>query len=196
MANVCDTLFQDITSNCNMPTAGMEATVYIFNRTDISATKDSSNSALITGLAIEKGKTGFKIYGHKKNVNAGHDAVIDVTTPKRFTHYFSFHGYEFDSAAVKNIDAIEDLIVVIERKDKAEDADGTFIILGLESGLYTSSDTLRMNDANSVRQIEMQTMEGSTEKHSQYNYVVADATSEYAATKSQLEEMLSSEEEA
>ena len=88
------------------------------------------------------------------------------------------------------------MIVVIERKDKPENADGTFIILGLESGLYTSSDTLRMNDANSVRQIEMQTMEGSTEKHSQYNYVVTDATSEYAATKSQLEEMLSSEEEA
>jgi gamma-glutamylcyclotransferase (GGCT)/AIG2-like uncharacterized protein YtfP len=190
MANVCDTISQDITSNCNMPTSGMEATAYIFSRTDISPTYDAAVKTKVTDLTIETGQTGYKIYGHKQNMNAGHDAVIDPTMPTRFTHYFSFHGYEFDSEAVQSIDSLEDLVVVVERKEKPDDADGIFIIYGLESGLATSSDTLRMNDANSVRQVELQTEEGSSEKHSQYNLVIDDVTSVYAATKALLEGLM------
>lgn len=186
---LCDNIFKAITSNCNMPTAGMEATVYVFQRALLSATQDSTNKIKVTNLAYDGG-VGYKIYGYKQNINAGHDAVVDATTPKRYTHYFSFHGYEFDADSIKNIDALEDLVVVVERKEKPEDADGIFTIYGLESGLYTTSDTLRMNDANSVRQIELATMDGSTEKYSQYNLVVDDATSNYAATKALLESLV------
>ena len=183
-------IFQAIDSSCNLPTPGIEVVAYIYNRTDITPTINGTNSVKITDLDIAATKTGFKITGYKKNMNAGHDLVKAEDAPNRYTHYFSFHGYEFDADAVKNVDSLEDLVVVVERKEKPTDADGIFIIYGLHAGLTTSTDTLRMNDANSVRKIELVTTDGGTEIHSQYNLIIADNVSPYAATKALLEATL------
>lgn len=188
----CKKIFQEIKSDCNMPTAGMETTAYIFNRKDLSITKDATNNVVVTNIELATDTIGYKIKGYKMNMNAGHDAVISADAPNRYTHYFSFHGYEIDSDAVSNIDALEDLVIVVERKEKS--LDGSFILYGADAGLSTSSDTLRMNDANSVRQIELSTPEGSTEKHSQYNVVIPDATSTYAATKALLDALVTAAE--
>ncbi len=186
----CSTkIFQDITSDCNMPSPGIEAVVYIWNRGEVAITHDGTNYNKVTNLIKETGKTAFKLTGYKKNINCGADAVVNVDTPKRFNHFLSFHGYEFDSDAVKNIDEMDDICAVVEFKEKPTDADGVFVGYGFDCGLFISSDTRRANDANGVRVLEATSLEPNYEKCSQYNVMVADQVSVYAATKAALEEL-------
>lgn len=180
-------IFQAITSDCNMPTPGIEAVVYIWNRGEVAVTHDGTKHGLVTNLIKETGKTAFKLTGFKKNLNCGADAVINVDTPKRFNHYLSFHGYEFDVDAVANIDAMDDICAVVEFKEKPADADGTFVGYGLDCGLYISADSRRANDANGVRVLEATSLEPNFEKVSQFNILKTDITSSYAATKAMLE---------
>lgn len=183
-------IFQDITSDCNMPTPGIEATVYLWNRGDVDVTFDNTDPNKVTDLVQIATKKAFKLTGIKKNINCGSDAVINIDTPKRFSHFFSFHGYEFDVDAVQNIDAMDDFCAVVEFKEKPSDADGIFVGYGLTTGLFVSADTRRANDANGVRAIEATSLEPNYEKYSQYNVIIADQTSPYAATKAKLESLL------
>ena len=191
MACIEKKIFQAIDSSCNLPARGIETVAYLFNRKDLTPTPDPTNPVLITDLEIAANKVGYKITGYKDNMNAGHDMVKAADAPNRYTHYFSFHGYEFNSDAVLNIDQLEDLVVVVERKEKFDDADGTFVMYGLQVGLTTSTDTLRMLDANSVRKIELVSTDNATEKQSQYNLVITDLVGgNYAATKALLETLI------
>ena len=91
---------------------------------------------------------------------------------------------KFGGSSVGNVDKIRsvaervirakddgnDVVVVVESKDKASDADGVYRIFGLEFGLYPSTDTVRANDASGARNIELTSLSGQEETQSQYNF--------------------------
>jgi len=187
----CETkIFKDITSDCNMPTPGIEVEAWVFNRSEISTTYSSDNTNQITDISMIGGATAFKIKGYKKNLNCGSDVVVADDMPKRFNHYFSFKNFEFDTESLRNLDNLDDLCIVVERKDKPSDGDGIFVGYGFKSGLFVSSDTHRAWENNGVRSVEMTSIEGGYEPHSQYVVFVTDLTSPYAKTKAMLDALL------
>jgi len=173
-----------------MPTPGIEAVVYVWNRGEVDITHDKTKYNKVTNLVQKAGKKAFKLTGYKKNINCGAGAVVNIDTPKRFNHFFSFHGYEFDADAVKNLDDMDDFCAVVEFKEKPSNADGVFVGYGFDCGLHISADTRRANDANGVRAIEATSLEQNYEKCSQFNVIIDDETSVYAATKAKLESLL------
>ncbi|RLI47582.1 hypothetical protein DRO61_07730 [Candidatus Bathyarchaeota archaeon] len=176
---------KNITSNCStQQIGGIETTVYIFNRTDIDTITYSGDS-LVTDLTLTSGTTAFTIMGVKKSLNAGSTRVVAEDMADRFTHTFDFKGFEFDSASVENLDAIKDVVCVVERKAKNVD-DGTFVIYGLGTGLYVATDEQTSNEANGTRALSLATMPGWEEKNSQNNLLDTD----YATTKALLEGLL------
>lgn len=187
----CETkIYKNITSDCNMPKPGIEVDAYVFNRKDISITYDGTDINKITLIEMVGDAVAYKIKGYKKNLNCGSDAVITDDMPKRFNHFFSFKGFEFDSESVLNLDQLDDLCVVVERKDKPEDGDGIYVGYGFGSGLFVSTDNQRAWENNGVRSIEMTSIEGGYEKFSSNIIFVADQTSAYAATKAMLDALL------
>lgn len=179
---------KNITSSCEtQPVAGLEAVVYAWKRGDITATYDGTNPNKVTGLAQVGSAVAYKITGFKKNLNAGHDIVVAEDSADTYKHYFSLKGYESLTADVANFDALGDLCVVVEYKQKSTSGDGIFVGYGFKSGLFKSTDTRRANDANGTRNIELTSQDGQAEPYSQYNILLTD----YATTKAALEGLLS-----
>jgi hypothetical protein len=67
---------------------------------------------------------------------------------------------------VANIDALNDIVAIVEKKDKSANGNGVFIMLGLTHGLYKSSDTRRDNANNGSRVIELKSLAGEEEPYS------------------------------
>jgi len=183
-------IVKEIVNNCSTtPVSGLETTIYLFNRTDIEQIDyDVVNTSLITGIDLAStspATTGYKLIGTKKALNAGFERVIAEDMPDMFKHKLVFSGFEFDSASIENFDQLGDLVAIVERKDK-NNVDGTFVAYGINTGLFISTDTYMANDNNGVRKIEMDTMDGQLEKHSQNNVVIGD----YKATKDFLEALM------
>jgi hypothetical protein len=179
---------KNITSNCTtQPVGGLEVEAYICNREDISPTFDSTNPNKITGLTMSGTTLMYKLTGISKNLNAGHDRVISDDFADTFTHYFSFKGFEFDSASAINMDTMSDVVVFVNYKNKNSTGDGVIVGYGVKTGLYISSDSRRANDNNGVRTIELTSKDNLTEPYSQYNLLITD----YATTLAALEALLS-----
>lgn len=180
----CDKgIVKNIVSDCSTkPVGGIEITAWIGNRGEITPTYDVTNPSKITGLAVESGKQLFTITGVKKLLNAGFDRVVAEDRPDTFTHYFSFQGFEFKVENVENLDNLEDVVVFVEMKEKPDDADGTFRGFGVKYGLYPSTDTMRANDIDGARSLELTSMDGQSEPHSNYTLLATD----YATTKALL----------
>jgi len=178
---------KNITSDCTtQPVGGLEAVAYIFNRDDMTITYDGTNASKVTTIAKAGSDVAYKYTGVKKNLNAGHDRVVQDELADTFAHYFALKGFEVAADSIENMDGLNNVCVVVEFKHKPTDADGTFVAYGLKSGLYPSSDVRRANENNGVRAIELQTRDGEGEPYSQYNVLSTD----YATTKSMLEGLL------
>ena len=65
--------------------------------------------------------------------------------PHKFNQYFKFEPWQVDAATVKELDGLSDLVVIVERKNKGAAGNGAFIIFGLETGLYKTTDAFRLN---------------------------------------------------
>lgn len=158
-----------ITSNCTTAKSGsLEVAAYVFNRADISITYDSTLGNKITDLANASAKQGYKLLGVKKLLNAGHDAVVADDRPDKYTHYFNFQQFELDADDILNVDDLNDVIVIVEGKDKSADGDGVFFAYGAKNGLWKSSDTQRANDINGARNIELTSLAGQEEQYSRF----------------------------
>lgn len=175
-----------ITNSCtDRPTSGLESVAYIMNRSDLTATADADNPALITGLALAaEGNQAYEITAVKKENNAGFDAVIADNLPNLFTHYYAIQPYERDSDAVQALDTMDDIVIVVELKGPK--AEGKFVIFGLETGLHLTSASGRANDNNGVPTYEYQTLEGEQELYSRYIFWSTD----YDTTKAALVDLL------
>jgi hypothetical protein len=181
-------IIKNIISTCETTVAnGMEATVYLLNRKEISQVSyDNVNPLTVTDLTLASGATAYTLVGTKKGLNFGSERVIADDAPDSFTHKLTFQGYEIDSASVYNMDNLGDLVAIVERKEKnvAMSGDGTFVILGLESGLYPTSDTYMLNDG--PRKIELANLAGESEKTSPLILLDTD----YATTKALVESLV------
>lgn len=187
MAACTPTISADILNDCaSKPTAGAEQVAYIFNRADITATLDATNKNLVTSLAVAATKQGFKLTGFRKNLNAGSDVVVSETSPKKWNQFFSFFGWDVEAGEVKNLDNIDDLVVVYESKSKGANTEGAFHMLGYDTGLYVSADTKRVNDNDGARSIELTNLAGEESPVSEH--IVLSTT--YAATVTLLEGLM------
>jgi len=180
-------IVDDIVSNCDTQgIGGLEAVAYLINRVDFEPTFDVTNGNLITAVATAIGTKAYKLTGSAKGLEAGHDRVKEEGFADSFTHYFSFKQFEVDSDALLNVDSLDDLVVIVEAKNKPSDADGTFIAYGVRSGLHVTTDTKRFNTTNGARSLELATNSGEGERYSQYNVLDTD----YATTKAALDAIL------
>ena len=181
-------LLQDCLSR---PISGAEGLAYAFNRKDVyegtgSFTLDAQNPNKVTDLSLNATKLAYKIGGFKKEIDAGHDLVVSDTSPDKYNQYFKFEPWQISAEATQKLDNLADVVIVVERRNKGVAGDGAFIILGLETGLYKSSDNMRLNDADGKRIIELTNLD---EQESTVSNHVLDAGG-YAATKALLEGLL------
>ena len=184
MANDCALgISQDIISNCTtQPTGGLEVEAYIINRSDIaSITFDATNPSKFTAITLNTGKRAFKLTGVNKNMQAGSELSKTEELSNTYIHKWMFKGFQFDSASVENMDALDDLVVIYQRKDTQINADGVFQCLGLRTGLYTNADTFNTNELNGIRSIEMQSEEQQTEPYSIWTFLATDVAGSKAA---------------
>jgi hypothetical protein len=163
-----------ITSDCTTSRGGgLEVEAWAFNRTDIDITYSGSTN-LITDISKPAGVTaavGFKLKGVRRLFNAGNDVVISEDRPKKWSHFFSMQQFEVLAADTANVDGFNDLVIVVERKDKTTSGNGVLVVLGAKNGLYKSADTQRENDKNGARSIELKSLSGQEEMFSQYIYL-------------------------
>lgn len=146
--------------------------VYLINRQDMTVTMNSTNDVVIDDITIDSDASVYKLVGAGQNIVVGADRVVGTDMPDLYTHFLSFKGFEWDSASIKNIDNMSDLVAVVVRKSPTM-VDGKLEVYGLQGGLYVSSDTFRSNTDNMTRAIEMTSMEGAQEVHSVYTYMQA-----------------------
>lgn len=184
----CDSrITANVTSDCStVPVGGLELIAYIFNRIEFSPVYDVSNKAKITDFTLAAGKVGYKYSGVAKNLVVGHSAIMSDDIGKTFKHMAKFPMFETLAAAVKNGDAMNDLIVIVEYKQKNATADGVFVAYGVGSGLWNTKDDRSSNTSNAIRLLEFETRDQEGEPVSQYNFIKTD----YATTKSKLEASL------
>jgi hypothetical protein len=175
-------LTKDITSTCaTAKNGGLEVVAYLGKRTDLEATFSvtAGKENTITALDNAVGKKCIKVTGTKKLLNAGHTLVAAENRPDRFAQYFAFEGFEILAEDITNLDHMDDLVAIVELKDKTATGEGVFRVYGAKCGLYKSEDTQDMNANNGARVIKLASMAGQEEPFSAYVLFVTS----YAASK-------------
>jgi hypothetical protein len=143
MAYACGSIAANITTTCaNVPTAGIEVDIYIWNRADFTYTIDGANPVLCTAITPVAAAVAYKYTGIKKigSMNA-------KTNQGDFLNNF-IHGGEIiilqkDPTTKKEIDQLPNANVVIMVKNKAKGATGNmkYEIYGREVGLEAQVET-------------------------------------------------------
>lgn len=188
MANCTGVLAADIINDCTKkPIGGLEATIYLFNRNDISGTINPANKVQLTDLVVASTKKGYKYEGYKKTANAGFDLVVADNLPDSYTQTLSLTVWGIDSATVKALNDLNDIVAVVENKNKGVAGDGAFEVYGFETGLYKTSFTKRSNDNGGTFSIELASQSGEESSVSHHIYF----ETSYAASKAALEALMS-----
>ncbi len=174
----------DITNTCvNVPASGLRVKAWIFNRADISWSVGAS-ATLITGGTNAAATKAQVMTAVNKEMDAGSDAVIADNLPGLFKHTVTIQPYQRDEDSIKNIDDMDDIVIVLELQGGAKVADlyieGKFILLGLDNGLHKEAATWRALDNHGIPTYTFATREGEEEKYSRYVFWVAADT--HAAT--------------
>ena len=174
-----------ITNLCtSVPAKGLAVKGWIFNRADITWT-GGSGTPLVTAGANALTKQAWSITSVKHEMNAGADAVVADNLPGLFTHSVTIQPYERDEDAIKNIDNMSDVVIVLELEGGEKVADlyteGKFIILGFENGLHKVSATWKALDNHSIPTYEFASREGEEEKYSRYVFWITSYAASAAA---------------
>lgn len=198
MAACENKIFKDIYSNCEHPiVSGIEQTVYLFNRADITigfGTGVSGNGEKneIVSLTLKSGKKGYVAKGLKKNLTCGFERQQSDTAPDYWSNSITLLGYEFDKDAMRNMDELGDIVAIIDRKGP-KDVDGSFLMLGATNGLYVSADTWGANDNGGARQITMSSLDEAGEPYSAFVVTLSGQTpaiTTYEGVQTYLESLL------
>ena len=133
------------------------------------------------------GSKGYKIQGFKKTNNAGFDLEVEDTMPDKYPTVFSVRLFGgIDSDTVQNLNNLNDIVIVVQNKNKGVSGSGAFEVYGFDTGLYKSSLTKRSNDNGGTFQLRNDFFVGgsSTKSH----YVLLSET--VAATVTMLESLM------
>ena len=187
MALCTKKIYKNSVADCSTQgVSGIEQTVYVLNRSDIAAvTRDAYLDNKVTDMTLATGAHAYKLIGQKQNLTCGSERVVSDTAADSFRHRVNFQCYQFDAESLDNLDEAEDLVAIVERKDKSN-VDGTFLIYGLGTGLFFSSDTYSSNENNGARMLEMSSLDTQLERNSACTFVKTD----YATTKAYLESLV------
>jgi hypothetical protein len=175
-------LSKDITSNCSTSrNGGLEIIAWIGKRTDLVITSSSTANKenTITNIVNAATKKCIKVTGIKKGLNAGHTLVSAENRPDKFAHYFNFEGFEILAEDITNLDRMDDVVVIVELKDKTTTGEGVFRVYGAKAGLYKVEDAQDLTANNGARTIKLQSMAGQEEIYSAYTLFITS----YAASK-------------
>lgn len=181
-------IFADILNDCAYsPVAGAEVDVYLFNRADISTvTYNATNSHTVEAITLASGKYAYKHTGFKKSINAGHELVAGDNVPDTFKQSLDLVAWGIDSATVKALDNLSDVVAIVENKNKGVAGDGAFMVLGLETGLHKSADTRKVNDNLGTRAVSLATLDGEAATVSNHVFFKTD----YSTTLGLIEGLL------
>jgi hypothetical protein len=175
-----DGIIAAITSDCTtQKKGGLEVVAWIGYRPDIDFTFNGTNPALITAIANASTKKMVQIKGVRKSLNSGHEIVTTENKPDAWTHFFTLEQYEVDADAILNVDKLEDVVVIYERKHKTADGNGVFVVRGAKYGLYKTEDSKDENAEDGSRMLRLASMEGQAESQSEYIFF----DTNYATTK-------------
>ncbi len=173
-----------ITNTCvNVPASGLRVKAWIFNRADVTWAVGASATLIVTGTnaAAKKAQVMTAV---KKEMDAGADAVVADNLPGLFKHTVTIQAYQGDEDSIKNIDDMDDLVIVLELEGGEKVADlhteGKFILLGLDNGLHKEAATWKALDNHGIPTYTFASREGEEEKYSRYVFWVAADT--HAAT--------------
>lgn len=186
MADCQTVISRNITSDCTtIGSGGIETKVWLLNRTDIASITYNILDYIVEAITMKTGKRAWVLTGFKKNLNAGHDKVVADDVPDKFTHYFNFKNYEFLGLDIQNVDNLSDIVAIYESKDKTTTGEGVFRILGLSHGLFSLTDTMRVNENSGARNIELQSLAGQEEPKSMWTFF----KTSYATTLGLIEDL-------
>jgi len=172
-----------IASTCvNQPVAGTEVKAWVANRLEVEITYDGTDASMITDISPTSGNQLYTLTGVKKLLNPGSSLVVAEDRADRYQHKFNFQGFEFLAEDIQNIDALADLIVIVEMKEKHSTGEGTFRAFGVENGLYKTSLEWTANDIDGAIAVEMSSQEGENEQYPWYTVFDTD----YATTLAML----------
>ncbi len=173
-----------ILNTCDIvPAAGLKVKAWIFNRGDVTWTIGASATLVTTG-ANASSKRAWVMTAVKKEMDGGSDAVVADNLPGLFKHTVTIQPYQRDEDSIKDIDDMDDIVIVLELQGGEKVADlyteGKFIILGFENGLHKEAATWKALDNHGIPTYTFASREGEEEKYSRYVFWVAAGT--YAAT--------------
>jgi len=174
-----------IANTCtSIPGKGLCVKGWILNRADITWT-GGSGTPLVTAGANALTKQAWSITAVKHEMNAGAEAVLADNLPGLFIHRVTIQPYERDEDAIKNIDNMSDVVIILELEGGEKVADlyteGKFILLGFGSGLHKVSATWKALDNHGIPTYEFATREGEEEKYSRYVFWITDYATTAAA---------------
>lgn len=168
-------------ANCVTQRAGgIEVKAWFVNRANLTATFDATNPSLVTELTVAVEHKLVTLTGVKRGMDSGHSLSAAENRANRYPHTFNFEAFEIDTDAREQLDAMDDVVVIYQRRDAA--ADGRYIIKGLSLGLEKSEDTLAENTDQSARKIALSTPDAYMgEPFSAYTLLVNSSAPETAA---------------
>ncbi len=156
-----------IVSDCStMGVGGNEIKAWIFNRDEATITYDGTYPSKVTAIVFASTKRAWTITGVKKLLDSGFERVVAEDRPDKYKHKFNFQAFSFAASDNENLDHLNDVVVIVESKDKGDD--GTYRIYGLKSGLYPTGDTHMANTSNGARVLSLESMAGQEEPYSLY----------------------------
>jgi len=176
-----DKIAADILNSCDtIPRSGFETVAWAINRDDIATvTHDTTYDTLVEAITLDPLTVGYNVTAVKKEMNAGFDLVKSDDISDTYLNHFSFKPYEKSPAAIKNLDSMNDLVIIAQLKGfKTE---GCFVIYGLENGLYKTTGSQRQNDSHGLPIYEMQSQEGQGERYSKFIFWDTDYATSLAA---------------
>jgi hypothetical protein len=187
MANCLNGVYQNILNECgDQVSAGLEEVMYVINRQDIASTTTlSGNTYIVSDITLLSGKTAFKVKGVKSSNTASYAIALKEFSMNKYTHSVQIYVTKQDAATIKQLDAIDDVVFIVENRAKST-ADGTFKIYGLEQGLWVSEATQSSADNDNLHILTLSSQEGKEESSRPKAYFDTD----YATTKAALEAML------
>lgn len=152
----CEAIASNIVSNCStQKVGGLEVKAWIVPRADLIIDWDETDTNMITGLSVKATKKAYTITGVKQLLKAMSEAVVAEDRDDRWTHKYSLQMFEWNAAAIQNGNALNDVVVFVENKDKSTDGDGDFFCLGAKSGLFKATDTFDSSANSGARLIEL-----------------------------------------